>query len=69
MNSQLNYLAVKAQMDERVWAAEQARLAGAGGSSGPAGRARGALASFGARRAARIRPAARLKPQACVEDH
>jgi hypothetical protein len=68
MNSELNYLVVKVQTDDRIRTAERARVAGAGGPDRSARRARGALASFVARRAPRSRAAGRVQPQPCVED-
>jgi hypothetical protein len=68
MNSQLNYLVAKAQMDERIRVAERARLAG-GDPERSSGRSPGAAASFAARRVLRTRPAAPMKPEACAEDY
>jgi hypothetical protein len=69
MNSQLNYLVVKALMDDRIRSAERARMAVAGDPDRSPERSRGALASFLAHRMPRRRPVARVQPQPCVEDH
>ncbi len=68
MNSQLNYLVVKARMADRIGAAERARMAG-GDPDGSSGRLPGAAASFVARHVQRTLLAARMKPEPCVEDH
>ena len=68
MNSELNYLVVKAQMDHRIWAAERARMA-CGDPQGSSGRLPGAAARLVAQHVPRTRPAARMKPEPCVGDH
>jgi hypothetical protein len=68
MNSELNYLVVKAQMDHRIRAAERARTAG-GDPEESSGRLLGAAASLVAQHVPRTRPAAHMKPEPCVGDH
>jgi hypothetical protein len=66
MNSHLNYLAVKAQMDDRVRAAEQARLAGARDQS--AGLRHGTIGRALRRRLPGRRFGLRVEPCPCIED-
>jgi hypothetical protein len=64
MNSHLNYVAARARMDERIRAAERARVAGDNYRDRSGGSRRESLA----RTVARWRPSAAVEPRPCIED-
>jgi hypothetical protein len=63
MNSQLNYLVVKALIGERMRAAESSRAAGAGDRDRD-----GSRRGFLARALPQWRPSVRLERRPCIED-
>jgi hypothetical protein len=68
MNGHLNHLAVKAQMDDRIRAAERARMAGAGARDRAAGSSGGWVARALSRRLPRRRLGVRVESQPCLDE-